>query len=261
MVIAPDGHFDRTHPSSIRGTTGSSDADADAQELDASGFSYFPDRQAAFRRAQGQKAIGVRPRALRSRQADAHRGRQPDRAGFPHRRQRQHDADDDRDRIAGRWLGRDALTACIAIVRGDPYRVDRIGVDGKVTRGPDLPHDVLPMTDADKQAAKGPVAAKAGPVAQHRASGRDRQRAHYLDRAVRRNQGAVQAGRRDRLGRRASLAVICSRAPRVDGRHLRRARRRRPKDRSDRNSTAAASSASAKALSTCAVLMRRDKKY
>jgi hypothetical protein len=38
----------------------------------------------------------------------------------------------------------------VAAVRADPYRVDWIALDGKVTQGPAIAFDVIPITDADK---------------------------------------------------------------------------------------------------------------
>jgi len=40
----------------------------------------------------------------------------------------------------------------VAVVRAKPYRVDWVSRDGKTTVGPVIAYDVLPMTDADRQA-------------------------------------------------------------------------------------------------------------
>jgi hypothetical protein len=47
----------------------------------------------------------------------------------------------------------------VAVVRGRPYRVDWIAPDGTVTTGPEIPHGILPMTEADKRAYRAEQAA------------------------------------------------------------------------------------------------------
>jgi hypothetical protein len=163
MLIGPDARFGTTYSIAERGTIMASDADVDLQQLDAAGHSYFPDLQGALIRARGQKVSSV-----------------PLIRFDPLTQQRTPVTDlvlaDSRSSTTGDGM---TLTRTvwgspadgwgvapdgrIAVVHGEPYRVDWIASDGRVVHGPDIPYDKLPVTETDRQSvravqAKGPSA-------------------------------------------------------------------------------------------------------
>jgi sugar lactone lactonase YvrE len=158
MVIGPDAHVRRTYSIAVRGVTMASDADVDLQQLDAEGFSYFPDPQSAFLRARGQKVTAVPLirfdplKQLRAAVADL---AQPD---------SQTSSTGDGITVTATVIGSPAdgwgvaPDGRVAIVHAQPYRVDWISSDGRTVPGSEIPHDVLPMTDADRQATKASLA-------------------------------------------------------------------------------------------------------
>jgi hypothetical protein len=152
MVISPAGAFTRTYSIAVRGTQSSSDADRDLQQIDARGFAYFTDRAAALGQALGGGAKTIP--LVRFDPASQGREKIAD-LGLPESRTI--------DRGDGVVLGRSVIGAPadgfgvapdgrVAIVRGEPYRVDWIGADGALTRGPAIAFEPVPMTEADKQA-------------------------------------------------------------------------------------------------------------
>jgi hypothetical protein len=152
MAVSADGRFGRTYSIAIKGTQFSSDADHDQHRIDARGFSYFADRTGPLT-APGRGGT----RSLRLVRFD------------PVTQQRQPVAELRLPAAIARDMG-NGLTVSraivgapgdgwgvvpdgrVAVVRGEPYRVEWVGADGRVTSGPAIAHDVIPMTDADRQA-------------------------------------------------------------------------------------------------------------
>jgi hypothetical protein len=153
LVVAPDGTFTRTYSIAVNGTSSSSDRDLDRQHLDARGLAYFTDDALLARaRFSGQPTNEV------------------DLVRF--------DATTQRKETVTRLLaqlerivpGGDGVTygrtvigspadgwgvtpeGRVAIVRAVPYRIEWISPAGKLTRGPAVSYDPVPMTDAEKQA-------------------------------------------------------------------------------------------------------------
>ena len=150
-AISRAGVLGRTYSIAVKGVTGGSDADVDLQRIDHRGFSYFAERN--FFGASGTSRpswplVRFDPiKQLKEKIADLNQGettavtegnmtRSSAVIGSP--------AD-------GYGVAPDGR---VAVVRGDPYRVDWFGVDGKVTRGPEITYDPVPMTDADRAAHK-----------------------------------------------------------------------------------------------------------
>ena len=153
MTISTTGTLHGTRSIAQRGTSSSSDADVDLQRVDARGFAYFANRHALGESVAGQPqyAALVRFDPEAQKQESIAQLRQPDRKTF---------AGGDGMVFSRSVVGSPedgwgvASDGRIAIVRADPYRVEWLAPDGKVTSGPVITHDPLPMTDADRQAFK-----------------------------------------------------------------------------------------------------------
>jgi hypothetical protein len=170
MVVDAAGRFARTYSIAVRGTQMASDADTDLQRLDAAGLAYFPDRSAAFARgARGESLTSI-----------------PLLRFDPARQQRTPVAELalPETRVVNRGNGLVVSRAVIgspadgwgvapdgrvAIVRGAPYRVEWIELDGRATTGPAIVHDPIPITDADRAAVM--AAETAGPTVGVQSSG------------------------------------------------------------------------------------------
>ena len=153
IEISPAGIFGRTYSIAVKGVTGGSDADIDLQRLDNRGFSYFFERTfgapGTSRPAwpllrfdpikQRKEKIADLIQGETTTIVDGNMSRSQGVIGSP--------AD-------GFGVAPDGR---VAIVRGEPYRVEWIGIDGKTTRGPDIAYDPVPMTDADRAAFKAPA--------------------------------------------------------------------------------------------------------
>ena len=151
--ISPAGVFGRTYSIAVKGVTGGSEADVDLQRIDHRGFSYFAERTFAGPgtsrpawpllrfdpRTQQKEKIADLIQGETTTIVEGNMSRSQGVIGSP--------AD-------GFGVAPDGR---VAIVRGEPYRVEWIGVDGKVTRGPDIAYDAVPMTDADRAAQKTPA--------------------------------------------------------------------------------------------------------
>jgi sugar lactone lactonase YvrE len=150
MVVEPDGTFGRTYSIEVKGVRTASDG-ADLQRLDARGFAYFADRLGSLlSRARGAAAFPV----VRFDPSTQQRETVVELQGPESRTISRPD---------GVTLARDVVGAPadgwgvapdgrVAVVRGRPYRVDWIAPDGTMTTGPEIPHEVLPLTEADKRA-------------------------------------------------------------------------------------------------------------
>ena len=133
-----------------KGFSTSSDADVDLQRLDAAGFVYFPDRDRTrqMMAAEGRvEATIVRLEAGTQTVEEVAVIRGPVR--------RTVGGGDgvifSRSIIGSPADGWDvAADGRVAVVRGDPYRVEWYGRDGKAIRGPVIDYSPVPMTDADK---------------------------------------------------------------------------------------------------------------
>ncbi|HEX5217627.1 MAG TPA: hypothetical protein VFV98_19335 [Vicinamibacterales bacterium] len=151
--ISPAGVFGRTYSIAVKGVTGGSEADIDLQRLDNRGFSYFVERTfgtaGTSRPAwplirfdpikQGKEKIADLIQGETTTIVDGNMSRSQGVIGSP--------AD-------GFGVAPDGR---VAIVRGEPYRVEWIGVDGRTTRGPNIAYDPVPMTDADRAEFKTPT--------------------------------------------------------------------------------------------------------
>jgi sugar lactone lactonase YvrE len=167
-VISPAGAFTRHYSIAITGTQSASDADVDLQRIDSRGFSYFTER------AFGPRATGTsRPSFPLVRFDPAAQQRQTV-AGLTQPETMTV------DRGNGLTVSRTVIGSPsdgfgvtpdgrVAVVRGEPYRVDWIETDGRVTRGPAVVHDPVPMTDADRAAYR--ATSEKGPSVGTSASG------------------------------------------------------------------------------------------
>jgi len=149
-AISPAGTLGRTYSIAEKGVTGGSDADIDQQRIDNRGFSYFATRSFG--------ASGVSRPAWPLLRFD------------PRTQQKQKITDliqgETTTIVEGNVTRSQGVIGSpadgfgvapdgrVAIVRGQPYRVEWVGVDGKITRGPDIAYDPVPMTDADRAAQK-----------------------------------------------------------------------------------------------------------
>lgn len=151
LVITSSGTFGEPYSVEVKGVRTSSSGDRDHLQLDARGFSYFSDRFGQFLGSRGPS-----PTMPLVRFEPMSQGREsiadldlPETTRI--------------DRGDGMILTRGvhgspadgwavAPDGRVAIVRGEPYRVDWIAADGRLTRGPEIAHAVLPMTQADRQA-------------------------------------------------------------------------------------------------------------
>ena len=152
-AISPAGALGATYSIEVKGVTGGADADTDLQRIDNRGFSYFVERtfggpgtsRPAWpvvrfdpRRQQKEKIADL-IQGETTTIVEGNMTRSQGVIGSP--------AD-------GFGVAPDGR---VAIVRGQPYRVEWVGVDGKITRGPDIAYDPVPMTDADRAAHKTPA--------------------------------------------------------------------------------------------------------
>ena len=158
-IISPKAEFAGTYSIARKGEQSSSSADRDFQRLDSRGFAYFTDPPAIADRA----GMGV-PAPLRLVRFE------------PKTQQRETVAELRRPEMKtietgpGSTISRSvtgspadgwgvAPDGRVAVVRGQPYRVDWISPTGAVSRGPEIAFDPIPMTQADRDAF---IAANAG---------------------------------------------------------------------------------------------------
>jgi hypothetical protein len=150
FTIARDGTLQPARSIARKGVSESSDADQDLQRLDARGFTYFVDRASPRDMLAGPPKESTLVRFNpESQAAEPIAGlRLPERRAMP---------GGGGMVITRAFLGSPAdgwgvaPDGRVAIVRADPYRVEWMAPDGAVTRGPIVEHDILPMTEADKQ--------------------------------------------------------------------------------------------------------------
>lgn len=146
LVVDPRGRLSGTRSIAISGSSAFSDRDVDLQRLDADGEAI----QVAInmRNAGADSITLVRWIAERQRMDTVARIQQGERVrppgaspmvGLP-----VHFA------AADGWGV--AADGRVVIVQPEPYRVSWIGRDGRVTHGPVVPIDVIPVTDADRKA-------------------------------------------------------------------------------------------------------------
>jgi hypothetical protein len=151
LVITSAGEFGEPYSIEVKGVRTSSSGDRDVQHLDARGFAYFSDRFGQFLGGGGPQSTMPLVRFEPVAQAKE----VVVELGLPETKRLDHGNGMVTSRgvygsPADGWGV--APDGRVAVVRGQPYRVDWIAPDGRVTRGPDVPHTPLPMTEADRQA-------------------------------------------------------------------------------------------------------------
>jgi hypothetical protein len=151
LVITPTGTFGEPYSIEVKGVRTSSSGDRDIQMLDARGFSYFSDR---FGQVLGGRGPSPTMPLVRFDPSSQTRESVAD-LDLPETKRI--------DRGDGMVLTRGvygspadgwgvAPDGRIAIVRGEPYRVDWVAADGRLTRGPEIAYTPIPMTEADRRA-------------------------------------------------------------------------------------------------------------
>ena len=162
MRISPKAEFTGTYSIARKGEQSSSSADHDLQRLDARGFAYFTDRAAVLDRAgMGTPA----PLQLVRFEPNAQRRDIVAELRRPETKTIQTSPNSTISRSvtgspADGWGV--APDGRVAVVRGQPYRVDWISPTGAITRGPDIAVDPIPMTQADRDAFIAASAARGG---------------------------------------------------------------------------------------------------
>lgn len=148
LTIAADGRIIGSSSIAVHGTQSSSTRDVDYEQPDASGHAYF---------LEHAHAIGggaTKTRLLRFDPVAQH-GDPIAELALPEMKLT--------GTSGGMVFGRAVIgspadgwgvTAAgrVAVVRAAPYRVEWYDTGGRVTRGPEIAYDALPMTDADKDA-------------------------------------------------------------------------------------------------------------
>lgn len=153
IKVSPAGTLDESLSMLPRGSSGSSDADYDSQQLDSRGHAYYLKRDGLRGMLDGGAAAA---------KADLVR--------FDPTTQQTHVVAQLLQPISKSTPGGDGMVFSrsmigspadgfgvapdgrVAVVRAVPYRVDWYSATGVETKGPTYPVDVLPMTEADKQA-------------------------------------------------------------------------------------------------------------
>lgn len=156
LVIGPDARIMSSYSVAQRGVSGSSDADIDRVHLDARGFVYLVDRNAAM--------------IARMRSGNSGTDRSADIVRL--------DPVQQSKVIVATLLQQSEIVTSsgngmtfsqmiagspadgwgvmpdgrVAIVRATPYRVDWVSPDGKISKGPAIDYTPIPLTDQDKQA-------------------------------------------------------------------------------------------------------------
>lgn len=159
MVIGPDGALRRTYSIEVKGVQTVSDEDVDLQRLDARGFSYFTDQ---FGHLLSGRRSGAGTPLLRFEPAS----QQSETVVELQRPETRTISRPDGMTLSRGVVGSPAdgwgvtPDGRVAVVRGRPYRVDWIAPDGTTTRGPEIAHEVLPITEADKQAHLASIASQ-----------------------------------------------------------------------------------------------------
>jgi hypothetical protein len=154
LVLSSAGAITRMYSIAVRGTSGGSTADVDYQKLDARDLAYFVDRQASFAARLG----GPPPTTASLVRFDAATQQSTPVVADLRQPEQRVTSTDGPMTLFRRVIGSPAdgwgvlPDGRVAIVRASPYRVDWVSPTGQVTRGPVMPYDPLPMTDADKQA-------------------------------------------------------------------------------------------------------------
>ncbi len=153
VAVSADGALGPSHSVLPRGTTGSSSADYDTEQVDQQGLVYSLHRDMRAQ-LQGDTAAPlidlVRLDPATQQMTTITRLRQritrtsPGGDGMTYSRAVHGSSAD------GWGVAADGR---VAVVRAAPYRVDWYSAAGTETRGAEYPVDVLPMTEADKQAA------------------------------------------------------------------------------------------------------------
>jgi sugar lactone lactonase YvrE len=159
MLISPQGEFAGTYSVARKGVTSSSDEDRDRQRLDARGFVYFADRSASPPARDGE------PRSMPLLRME------PKTQAIDVIAQLRLPEAKSMDMGNGMTISRGVVGSPgdgwgvtpdgrVAIVRGQPYRVDWITADGKLTQGTNVAFDPIPMTQADRDAHLASTAGK-----------------------------------------------------------------------------------------------------
>jgi len=154
LVFSPEGAFVREYSIAVQGTTGGSDADRDRQRLDAHDLAYFVDQSGGM----AARLAGQAPVAATVVRFDAVRQVMTPVVTDLRLAEGRTVPAGDGVTLTRRLIGAPAdgwgvaFDGRVAVVRAHPYRVDWIAADGRVTSGPVITYDVLPMTEADKAA-------------------------------------------------------------------------------------------------------------
>ena len=154
LVLSASGAIERAYSVAERGVTGSSSLDVDFKRLDARNLTYFVDRDAGFR---GQPLGTSTPAVPVVRFDPATQLKTPVIADLRMPEQKARSGGENvvlTQQVIGSPADAWGVTpdGRVAIVRSVPYRVEWISPDRKVTRGPAIPYEPIPLTDADKQA-------------------------------------------------------------------------------------------------------------
>lgn len=164
LVISPAGAVERAYSIAVRGVTGSSSADRDRQRLDARDLAYFVDQDSAFR----SRKPGLSTPALTVVRFDAVKQEATNVVTDLRAPEQQTQSGGPNVILTRQVIGSPAdgwgvtPDGRMAVVRAVPYRVDWIAADGTLKRGPEIRHDPLPMTDADKDAFNAQFAKSGG---------------------------------------------------------------------------------------------------
>lgn len=164
-VFSTTGAYVRTYSIAVAGVTSSSDG-VDLQRLDGRGHSYFTERSGRLesRLTGGPPAPAqvIRFDPVKQQRTVVTDLRQPDTKTVP---------GGDGMVFSRAVVGSPAdgfgvaPDGRVAAVRAEPYRVEWVAVDGKVTTGPAIAVDTLPMTDADKAEYKAKYGGAGGATA------------------------------------------------------------------------------------------------
>ena len=162
LVISPDAELTGTYSIARNGEQSSSSTDRDLQRLDARGFAYLTDRPARLDRT----GIGIpAPLVLVRFEPKAQQRHTLAELRRPETKTIQTGPNSTISRAvtgspADGWGV--APDGRVAVVRGQPYRVDWISPTGTITRGPEIAIDPIPMTQADRDAFLAASAARGG---------------------------------------------------------------------------------------------------